>query len=194
KHCAQCHGPAKQRGDLRLDTAAQLMVGGNSGAAIVAGKGNASRLVQAITAAKDTNDLKMMPPSDRPRLSAKEIALIKAWIDEGAKAPVKEEPIGAGAGSNHWSFKAPVRSTPPAVKNERWTRNPIDRFILARLEKDGITPSPDADRATLIRRLSLDLTGLPPSPTEVDAFVRDPASDAYDKLVDRLLASPHYGE
>ena len=194
KHCAQCHGPTKQRGDLRLDTAAHAMQGGNSGAALVPGKGNASRLVQAITAAKDTNDLKMMPPSDRPRLTAKEILLIKAWIDEGAKAPAKEEVAGAGTGSSHWSFKAPVRPTPPAVKNEKWVRNPIDRFILARLEKDGITPSLEANRATLIRRLSLDLTGLPPTSAEVDAFVRDTASDAYDKLVDRLLASPHYGE
>src|SRR5438270_8954894 len=98
KHCVACHGQTKQRGDLRLDTAASAMLGGNSGAAIVPGKGDGSRLVQAIVATKDGKNLKMMPPEDRPRLSAKEIALVKAWIDQGAKAPAKEVAGGAGAG------------------------------------------------------------------------------------------------
>jgi hypothetical protein len=191
KHCVVCHGPTKQRGDLRLDTAAHAMEGGNSGAAIIPGKSGASRLMQAVTGAKD---VKVMPPEDRPRLSAAEIALLRIWIDQGAKAPAKEDAITAGAGTAHWAFKAPARPTPPRVQREGAVRNPIDRFILARLEKEKITPAPEADRATLIRRLSLDLVGLPPSPAEVAAFVSDPDPDAYEKLVDRLLDNPHYGE
>jgi mono/diheme cytochrome c family protein len=191
KHCVMCHGPAKQRADLRLDTAAHLMDGGNSGPALVPGKSADSRLIQALTGVKD---VKQMPPDDRPQLGKPEIALLKAWIDQGAKAPPKEDVATEGTGSAHWSFKTPVRPVLPSVKNERWIKNPIDRFILARLEKEGVTPSPEASRATLIRRLSLDLTGLPPSPAEVDAFVNDRDPDAYDKVVERLLASPHYGE
>src|SRR5205823_4189785 len=118
-----------------------------------------------------------------------------AWIDQGAKAPANEKAEDAlAAGRKHWAFQKPIRPTLPPVRNESWVRNPIDRFILARLEKEGITPSPEADRATLIRRLSLDLVGLPPTPAEVDAFVSDRRCDAYERLVDRLLASPHYGE
>ncbi len=191
RHCVMCHGPTKQRGDLRLDTAAHAMEGGNSGPAIVPGKSAASRLVRAIRAA---NDVPRMPPGDRPRLTDKEIAILAAWIDQGAKAPAKEETVGGGPVSDHWAFKAPVRPALPRLRNEPWAKNPIDCFILARLEKEGITPSPEADRATLIRRVTLDLLGLPPSPAEVEAFVNDPAPDAYEKLVDRLLASPHYGE
>src|SRR5207244_11627570 len=96
--------------------------------------------------------------------------------------------------SKHWSFQPVARRTPPAVRDAAWVRNPIDRFVLARLEKEGIRPSPEADRATLIRRLSLDLLGLPPSPREVDEFLNDTRPDAYERLVDRLLVSPHYGE
>jgi mono/diheme cytochrome c family protein len=191
RHCVICHGPAKQRGDLRLDTAAHAMQGGNSGAAIVPGKSGASRLIQAITGAKD---VKAMPPEDRPRLTAAEIAVLRAWTDQGAKAPAKEDAVATAAASTHWAFKAPVRVAPPPVKAEASVRNPIDRFIRARLEKEKITPSPEADRGTLIRRVSLDLLGLPPSPADAAAFVNDPAPDAYDQLVDRLLASPHYGE
>jgi hypothetical protein len=191
KHCVSCHGPTKQRADLRLDTAAHLMQGGNSGAAIVAGKSDKSRLIQAVTGAKD---VKAMPPDDRPRLSAAEIVVLKAWIDQGAKAPAKEEAVAGGPANSHWSFRPPVRAALPRVKQETWVKNPIDRFILARLEKEKLAPAPEADRATLIRRLALDLTGLPPTPAEVDAFLSDTSGTAYEKLVDRLLDSPHYGE
>jgi hypothetical protein len=190
KHCTMCHGTLKQRGDLRLDTAAHAMQGGNSGAAIVAGKSGASRLMQAVTGAKD---VKPMPPDDRPRLSAKEIASLRSWIDQGAQAPAKEEATTA-AGSDHWAFRPPMHTALPKVRGEKWVRTPLDYFILARLEKERAEPAPEADRATLIRRVSLDLLGLPPSPAEVEAFLRDTAPDAYEKLVDRLLASPHYGE
>ena len=130
-----------------------------------------------------------MPPTGPP-LDAAQVAVLKAWIDAGAAAPSDE----VAAAAMHWSFRPVVRPAEPAVKNEAWVRNPIDRFVLARLEKEGIAPSPEADRATLIRRLSLDLLGLPPSPKEVDDFIADKTPDAYEKLVDRLLASPHYGE
>ena len=133
-----------------------------------------------------------MPPTGPP-LDAVQVAVLKAWIDAGAAGPADE----VAAANKHWSFQPVVRPTEPAVKNEAWVRNPIDRFILARLEKEGVAaaqPSPEADRATLIRRLSLDLLGLPPSPKEVDDFIADQRPDAYEKLVDRLLESPHYGE
>src|SRR5207248_1583053 len=117
-----------------------------------------------------------------------------AWIDQGAKAPAEETVAAALAASKHWAFRPPIRPPEPAVKNAGWVRNPIDRFILARLEKEGIAPSPEADRVTLVRRLSLDLLGLPPGPEETDEFVNDLRPDAYERLVDQLLASPHYGE
>jgi hypothetical protein len=190
KHCIACHGPAKHRADLRLDTAKHALEGGNSGAVIVPGKSTSSLLVQAVIGAKD---IKAMPPDDRPRLSPAEIAILKAWIDQGAKAPANEEAI-ASAGSKHWAFQPAVHGAPPQVKNEAWVKNSVDRFIVARLEKDRLNPSPSANRETLIRRVSLDLLGLPPTPAEVEAFVNDPTPDAYEKLVDRLLANPHYGE
>jgi mono/diheme cytochrome c family protein len=191
KHCIACHGPTKHRADLRLDTAAHALKGGNSGTAIVPRKSGASRLIQAVTGAKDVT---RMPPDDRPRLSPAEVAVLAAWIDQGAKAPAKEDAVAAAGGSGHWAFKAPARVIPPQVKNEGWVKNPIDRFILAHLEKETISPAKEADRATLIRRLALDLTGLPPTPEEVAAFVNDRDADTYEKLVDRLLSSPHYGE
>src|SRR5205823_7084901 len=116
------------------------------------------------------------------RLKPAQVELLKTWIAQGAPyAP-------------HYAFTRPQQAPPPPVKDQAWARNPIDRFIQARLEKEGLEPSPEADRPTLIRRLSLDLLGLLPTPGEVQAFVSDPSPDAYEKLVDRLLASPHYGE
>ncbi len=193
KHCTACHGADKQRGGLRLDTAAALLKGGNSGPAAVAGKSADSLLVKAISGGGD--DVKVMPPKE-PRLAPAQVATLRAWIDAGALAPAGEVPqAGATAASKHWAFRPPVRAAVPQISNlKSQISNPIDNFILARLEKEGIAPSPEADRVTLIRRLSLDLTGLPPSPREVDDFVNDPTPDAYDKLVDRLLDSPHYGE
>jgi mono/diheme cytochrome c family protein len=191
KHCYACHGPNKQRAGLRLDTAAAAAQGGNSGAALVAGKSEQSRLFLAVTGAEG---VKPMPPKE-PRLTPEQIAVLKAWIDQGAKAPADEAAEkSTGPRTQHWAFQPPARPAAPAVQSADWVRNPIDRFILARLEKEGISPSPEADRTTLIRRLSLDLLGLPPSVEEVDAFLHDDSPDAYERLVDRLLASPHYGE
>jgi mono/diheme cytochrome c family protein len=191
-HCTSCHGPAKQKGELRLDLYSRIKQGGNSGPAIVQKKAADSLLIQAVTGAK--RDVAKMPPKG-DLLSAEQVALLKRWIDEGAKGPANEQAsAGNGAASTHWSFQPVKRPPLPAVKNAAWPRNGIDYFIHARLEKEGIAPSPEADKATLIRRLSLDLTGLPPTPAQVDAFLKDSAPGAYERLVDRLLDSPHYGE
>jgi mono/diheme cytochrome c family protein len=186
QNCVKCHGPDRRRNGLRLDTAAAARKGGDSGPAVTPGDSAKSRLILMVTAA---DGVKPMPPSGTP-LDAAQVAILKAWIDAGAPAPADE----VAATSKHWAFQPVVRPAEPAVKNEAWVRNAIDRFVLARLEKEGVAPSSEADRATLIRRLSLDLLGLPPSPKEVDDFVADKAPDAYEKLVDRLLTSPHYGE
>jgi mono/diheme cytochrome c family protein len=188
KNCVGCHGPDKQRGKLRLDTAASALKGGRSGPALVAGKSDPSLLIKAV---RGDVGVKEMPPEGHTKLTDKEIAVLRTWIDTGAKHPADEI---AAKSSKHWSFAAPKRPEAPKVENAEWCRNPIDNFILARLEKEGVKPSPEADRVTLIRRLSLDLTGLPPSPQEIDDFVNDKRPDAYERVVDRLLASPHYGE
>ena len=121
-------------------------------------------------------------------LAAPQIALLKQWIDQGAPWPE------TAAGALHWSFVPPQRPLVPAVRDQAWVRNPVDAFILAELEKQGLRPSPEADRRTLLRRVTLDLTGLPPAPEEVEQFLADRSPDAYEKLVDRQLASPRYGE
>ncbi len=191
KHCYECHGPDVQKSGLRLDTVAAAKEGGYNGASITPGKSGESLLISAVTG---VGDIPKMPP-ERPPLSAAEIAVLKAWIEQGAPAPADDAPAAPKAAANkHWSFQPLAHSAFPAVSNPQWVRNPIDAFILARLDAAGFKPSPEADRVTLIRRLSLDLTGLPPSPAEIDRFVADSQSDAYEQLVDRLLASPHYGE
>jgi mono/diheme cytochrome c family protein len=190
RHCYRCHGPAKEKSGLRLDSVAALLEGGDSGPAIIPGKSGKSRLIKAVTGVKD---IPAMPPKG-PRLTARQIALLKAWIDQGAKGPARETPRGRFGKSKHWSFQPVKRPRIPRVKNQTWVRNPIDHFILARLEKEGISPSPEADRTTLIRRLSFDLRGLPPSLAEVDQFLADRRPGAYERLVDRFLNSPHYGE
>jgi hypothetical protein len=193
KNCYACHGPALQQSGLRLDAREEAMRGGYSGPAIVKGDSNASRLIQRVTAEKPPE---RMPPAG-PGLKAEEIAVLRAWIDAGAvwpesaKAPPKAD---ARPRSTHWAFQRVERPAPPAVKQSNWPRNPIDNFILARLEKEGVTPSPEAAKTTLLRRVSLDLTGLPPTPYEIEEFLGDTSPDAYERLVDRLLASPHYGE
>jgi mono/diheme cytochrome c family protein len=191
--CVGCHGADKQKADLRLDTAAAAIKGGNSGEAIVPGKAGESLLIQAVTVAEG---VEAMPPKESDRLTPQQIAILKAWIDQGAKFPADE--VGAQAAtskSNHWSFQPITRPPVPEIQNPKSKiQNPIDNFIFARLAKDNLTPSPEADRITLIRRLSLDLLGLLPSIAEVDEFVADDRPDAYERLVDRLLASPHYGE
>jgi hypothetical protein len=190
--CFECHGEKKQESGLRLDRAATLSEGGNSGPAFVPGKSAQSRIVKAITG--NDEEVTKMPP-EGPPLSESEIALVKRWIDEGAKLPADAEPVAERRrGSDHWAFQPLANVEPPAVKNPAWARNGIDAFVLARIEAAGLEPSPEADKATLIRRASLDIVGLPPTIEEVDAFLADTSGDAYEKLVDRLLASPHYGE
>ncbi|MBY0522314.1 MAG: DUF1553 domain-containing protein [Gemmataceae bacterium] len=186
--CYSCHGAREQKGKLRVDTVTLMMSGGRSGASIVPGKSDDSLLLEKITHGPAN---KRMPPPPKAPLTDKQVTLLKAWIDQGAKAPDNEKPDDP---RDHWAFQTPKRMPEPVVKNAMWPRNGIDRFILARLEKEGLTPSPEADRITLIRRLSLDLLGLPPSPKEVDDFLADQRADAYERLVDRLLSSSHYGE
>jgi hypothetical protein len=176
---------------LRLDDGRAALVGGNGGAVIAPGKAVQSRLLHLV-AGLDAETV--MPPKGRAPLSKADIGKLRAWIDQGAKWPVPPSAAKSAARSEHWSFQPPRRIAAPAVQQAAWVRNDIDRFILARLEKAKVGPSPEADRITLIRRLSFDLLGLPPTPAEVDAFVGDTRPDAYERLVDRLLASPHYGE
>jgi mono/diheme cytochrome c family protein len=191
KHCTSCHGAEKQKSGLRLDSVALARRGGDSGTAIEPEKSAESLLIQAVTGAEG---VAAMPPKGEPPLSSDEIALLKAWIDQGAKAPVEDADGASVKGANHWAFRPIASPSVPEVVDKTWVRNPIDAFVLARLEKVGLHPSADADRVTLIRRLSFDLLGLPPTVEEVDAFVADTRDDAYALLVDRLLESPHYGE
>ena len=188
RQCVGCHGAEKPRGGLRLDTAAAALKGGRGGPSVVPGNSGESPLYTAVVSDDDGERM----PLKRPKLSDAEATTLRTWIDAGAHYPADEVPTSPPP--PHWAFVAPVRPEVPAVADGNWPRNPIDGFIAARLDRDGIRPAPEADRATLVRRLSLDLVGLPPTPEEVDAFVADDAPDAYEKLVDRLLASPHYGE
>jgi mono/diheme cytochrome c family protein len=190
KHCVTCHGPDKQRASLRLDSATALRQGGNSGPVVVPGKSAESLLVKAILCAEG---VKAMPPKG-PRLTPVEIATLRAWIDAGATVPPGEGIASARTRSRHWAFQPIRRPELPAVKDASWPRNGIDRFILARLDREQVIPSPQADRITLLRRVHLDLTGIPPTPAEIDAFLADTRADAYERAVERLLASPHYGE
>jgi len=177
--CFACHGPdEKQRmAKLRFDTKEGAFA---KPGIIVPGNSAESRLIKRITS-KDQNVV-MPPVASGHKLTDRQIELLKRWVDEGA--PWDE----------HWAFVTPKRPAIPQVANTGWVKNPIDAFILARLEKEGLKPSPEADRATLVRRVYLDLIGLPPTPAEVDAFLADESPDAYEKIIDRLLASPRYGE
>jgi hypothetical protein len=180
--CFACHGPdeSKRKAKLRLDTRDGLFRVLEGRAVVSPGKPEESHLHRRITAADP--DERMPPAASGKTLSPDEVRRIRDWIAEGA------------AWREHWAYRAPSRPEPPAVKDGGWARNEIDRFILARLEREGLSPAPEADRYTLIRRATLDLIGLPPTPEEADAFARDEAPDAYEKVVDRLLASPHHGE
>lgn len=187
KHCASCHGPDKQKSGLRLDRRADALAGGDGGAVIAPGKSADSSLVKHITS--DDPDVRMPPKG--PRLTAAEVATLRQWIDDGAKGPndaVKANP------ADWWSFK-PLKKPPiPVSREPQASANPIDAFIRAKLSDKSLSLSKEADRRTLVRRLYFDLIGLPPTPEEVEAFVLDKAADAYEKLVDKLLASPRYGE
>ena len=183
KSCVMCHGPHTQMAGLRLDAKQSVFA-----KVVVPGNSASSHLYQRVAG---IGDVVRMPMGGR--LADDQIATIKAWIDQGAEWP---DNVGAKieATKTHWAFIPPKRPALPSVKDTAWPKNPIDYFILARLEKEGLSPSPETDRVTLLRRVSLDLTGLPPTPDEVDAFVKDKSANAYEKQVDRLLASPHYGE
>ncbi|MBK5293155.1 MAG: PSD1 domain-containing protein [Acidobacteriia bacterium] len=191
KKCIGCHGSALQSNGLRLDDRDAALRGSYSGAVIVAGDSAASKLFQKISSEKEGF---RMPPAG-VRLTGEEIEIVKNWIDGGAVWPQGAKPtVAAGPKSNHWSFQPVKRSSVPAVKDAAWVKSPIDAFVLARLEKEGAKPSEEASKTALLRRLSLDLTGLPPTPHEAAAFVSDQRPEAYASAVDRLLASPHYGE
>ena len=182
RNCFACHGPDAQNRQmgLRLDSL-EGMVGartGFGGAVIIPGNAADSLLYQRISA--QLEGFRM--PYNREALTDSAIENVRLWIEQGAQW------------QSHWAFIAPQRPQPPVVANRDWSRNPIDNFVLARLQQEGLNPSPEADRATLIRRVSLDLTGIPPTLGEVDAFLDDDAADAYEKVVTRLLQSPRYGE
>ena len=183
-NCYKCHGPDKQESGFRLDRAADLLAGGNSGPAIVAGNVDESLLIRAVMGAEDVTK---MPPKGPP-LEPAQIDLLKRWVADGAKVPSDTAAPAAQRSSDHWSFQPLARSVPPAVKHQDKVRSPIDAFVLARLEAAGLEPSGEADRATLIRRLSLDLIGLPPTVDEVERFVADTASDAYAEAIYALDA------
>ena len=182
QNCFQCHGPdAKKRAaDLRFDTKEGAFADLDGHKAIVPGDVKQSELITRITTTDA--DLKMPPEESGKKLTPEEIALLNRWIQEGA------------VWQDHWSFVTPKKTASPVIKQGNWARNPIDQFILSRLEKEGLAPSPEADRRSLIRRVTLDLTGLPPQPQDVEAFVNDQSSNAYEKVIDRLLESTHYGE
>ena len=182
-NCYFCHGQdaTARKADLRVDRPEFAFAPRKNGPPpIVQGHPETSVVMQRILS-KDPNQV-MPPPSTHKTLSPQEIALLNRWVQEGANY------------QEHWSFVKPERAAPPAVKQTNWVRNPIDNFVLAKLEKNHLAPEPEADRRTLIRRVTLDLTGLPPAPEEVTAFVDDKSPDAYEKVVDRLMANPHYGE
>src|SRR5688500_3712572 len=152
-NCYSCHGAKVQMMGLRLDTAAAMVGARTRGPLIVPGKSEESRIIQAVSGAEGITRM----PLQKPPLGAEQIELIKAWIDEGAKVPTSEQADSGNGGKTHWAFVAPSRPALPTVKNEKWVRNEIDRFILSRLEKEGIAPSMEVERTTLIRRVSLDL-------------------------------------
>ena len=199
EHCVLCHGPKKRQAGLRLDSQAGLQKGAESGPVVVPGRAEDSPLIDAI---RHDSAIKMPPKS---KLSNQAIVDLTTWVQIGAPWP--DDPpahtgIGAGgmspgishAAQSHWAFQTIKDAPPPAVKDTGWPRTPIDRFILARLEAKALSPSPQASRLTLIRRATFDLTGLPPTPEDLQSFEADNTPGAYERLIDRLLASPRYGE
>src|SRR5271170_5914334 len=181
-NCFRCHGPDKgnRMADLRLDVREGAFAERKNGFVIAPGKPADSLIIKRITS--DDPAFRMPPAMSHKTLTAEQKDILRRWIEAGA--PWKE----------HWAFIAPVSPPLPPVDVKGWDKNPIDHFILARLEAAGLKPNPEADRRTLIRRVTLDLTGLPPTPADVEAFVNDKSPKAYEKVVDRLLTSPRYGE
>ncbi|WP_437222831.1 DUF1553 domain-containing protein [Planctomicrobium sp. SH661] len=187
QRCWSCHGSLKQESELRLDTVSLMRKGGGSGPAIEPGKPEQSLLIERISSSDPAT---RMPP-EGAMLTSEQIAKITAWIAEGATAPEEEAEDDA---SKHWSFQTPVRPQLPDLKNSQAPANPIDQFLLASMEQHGLTPRPLADKATLLRRVFLDLVGVPPTREELADFLNDPSPDAYPALVDRLLEDPRYGQ
>ncbi len=187
QHCFRCHGALAQKARLRLDTRAAMLAGGRHGPAIVPGQPGKSPLLERIAA----DEGERMPP-DGAGLSAVQIAILKRWVAEGAAAPAGEKPEEDPR--QHWAFRPLHRPAVPAVRNVAWVRNPIDAFIAAEHERRGLAPATEAPREVLLRRLALDLTGLPPTPEEVDRFLHDSTPSAHERQVERLLASPAHGE
>src|SRR5688572_18373554 len=185
--CVVCHGASVQMSDLDLRETATILKGGKRGPAVVPGKAEESLLYKAV---KREGELQM--PPGKVALTPAEVAILRDWINAGARLDPSPQPLGASA--TWWSFRKPVRPTVPTVKNAAAVRNPVDAFILAKLEQQGLTLSGPAEPRTLVRRAYFDLHGLPPTPEQVDQFANDASSDAYEKLIDRLLASPRYGE
>ena len=182
--CLACHNQKVRSSGLSLESRSEILTGGSRGPAVLPGDSEQSRLIQALAHSSDLN----MPPGGK--LPQAEIRALRQWVALGA--PWDES--GDSGEGGHWSFQAVRRPVPPQVSDTQWVRTPIDRFILQRLKAEGLAPSPEASRITLLRRLSLDLLGLPPSPAAVDRFLEDTRPGAYERLVERLLASPHYGE
>ncbi|PAW89389.1 MAG: hypothetical protein B9S33_03135 [Pedosphaera sp. Tous-C6FEB] len=195
-HCLKCHSAAegKTKGGLALDSRDGTLKGGDSGPALIPGNPDKSLLIRAV---RYTDSNVQMPPKGE-KLSDAQIADLVAWVKMGAPDPrtgaAKGKYADASAKKTWWSFQPVKKQEPPAVQNKSWAANPVDNFILAKLEEKNLKPSAPADKRILIRRLYFDLVGLPPTPAEVEAFVNDKSASAYEKLVDKLLASPHYGE
>ena len=187
-NCQPCHNEKLRSSGLALTTKDAILTGGNRGPAIKPGHPDESLLVRAI---EQSGDLKMPPGR---KLQPDDIAAIRRWIARGAAWPQDDPSASRPKGSDWWAFQPVKRVNPPPVKDAAWVRNAIDQFVLARLEKESLQPSPEASKETLLRRVSLDLTGLVPSPLEIRDFLADTNPDAYERVVDRLLASPHYGE
>ncbi len=190
RSCYSCHRGVKHKGDFRLDRKSSALRGGESGKALLSGKSAESLLIHLVAG---VDPEKTMPPGSKKKLSAAEVGILRAWIDQGLEWPDKLAGEDLDA-AKHWAFEPPAAVKPGKVSNPGWVRNAIDHFVLLRLEKEGLEPAPEADRHTIIRRLALDLTGLPPTLQEVEAFVNDKSAGAYEALVDRLLTSKAYGE
>ncbi|MFO0903951.1 MAG: PSD1 and planctomycete cytochrome C domain-containing protein [Pirellulales bacterium] len=189
KRCYACHGALQQKGGLRLDTAAALRVGGESGSPIASDSPDASLLLKVVTGEAG---FRMPPANEGAPLTAAEVDLIRKWLQAGAPAPPNEAPQTPPA--EHWSYRAPQNATPPIAADDRWSRGPVDAFLLHAQRQAGVQPRPVASRATLLRRVTLDLTGLPPAADELAEFLSDEEPDALERVVDRLLARPSHGE
>jgi cytochrome c553 len=186
-HCLKCHGSTTRKADLDLSNPAKMETGGVSGPAIERGASSKSLLYEQVSK-------QVMPPGKAEKLTGDQIRVIARWIDAGAPTDGAANESAPVAAPLHWAFRAPVKTARPVVKSASQSRTDVDAFIMARLEEKGLTLSPEAEKWKLIRRATFDLTGLPPAPGEIEAFLGDTTPDAYERLVDRLLASPAYGE